>query len=453
LAPKSIAVIGASREPEKVGYGILKNLAKGCYFLAPFCAPFKGKIYPVNPFAASILGLRCYKSILEIEDEIDLAIIVVPSSIVLQVVKECIKKKVGSIIIISAGFSESSEKGKKLEEDIVKLLKKAGIPLLGPNCLGLIRPTKGLNASFAPTMPPAGKVAFITQSGALADSVIDWAVQERYGFSAIVSVGNSAMLDVSDFIEYFSNDNETNAIAVYLENVKDGKKFIDVCKNAVKKKPIIVLKSARGRAGEKAALSHTGRMVSNYDVYLTAFKQAGVEVVDSVEELFDVAKANALFKKCENAIAIITNGGGAGVLCADYCEEFGVNLVELKKETIKKLEKSKVMHPSFSRRNPLDIIGDALPNRYEVAINSLLEEDYIKGLIVIQTLQTMTKSEEDAKIIIEAKKRFPNKPIIACFMGMYFTKRATHLLEANGIPNYPDPKRAARAMASLVKKS
>ena len=453
LNPRSVAVIGASREPEKVGYGVLKNLVKGCYFLAPFCAPFKGKIYPVNPFAVNILGLKCYKSILEIDDEIDLAIIVVPANAVLQVVKECVKKKVGAVIIISAGFSEAGEKGKRLEAEVLKVLKKAGIPLLGPNCLGVIRPTKGLNASFAPTMPPAGKVAFITQSGALADSVIDWAVQERYGFSAIVSVGNAAMLDVSDFIEYFANDEETKAITVYLENVKDGRRFIECCKEAVKKKPVIVLKAGRSKIGEKAALSHTGRMVSSYDIYMAAFKQAGIEVVDSVEELFDVAKANAMLSKCENAIAIVTNGGGAGVLCADYCEEFGINLVELKKSTIKKLEKSKVMHPAFSKRNPLDIIGDALPERYEVAINTLLEEDYIKGLIVIQTLQTMTRSEDDARIIIEARKRFPKKPIVCCFMGTYFTRRAIHLLEANNVPNYSDPRRAARAMASLIKKS
>ena len=451
--PKSIAVIGASRNPDSVGYGILKNLLKGCVFENEYCKAFKGRLYVVNPNANNILGVVSYPNVKDIEDKIDLAIVAVPAKIVPSIIKECTEKKVKGIIVISSGFAESGKKGEELQEEIVKIVREAKIPLVGPNCLGIIRPSANLNASFAPTTPPEGNVAFLTQSGAIADSIIDWAIENRYGFSTIISYGNKADLGVHDFVAYLENDKETKVIAIYLEGLQDGRKFMDVCKKVGKTKPIIVLKAGRTDKGIQAISSHTGSLAGEYAIYKAAFKQSGVFVVDTIEELFDSAKALANQPGCkDNRIAIVTNGGGCGVLAADYCTELGIDVVELKKSTIDKLDKTGKMHPAYSRGNPLDIIGDALPEQYDAAINTLLAEDYISGMIVIQTLQAMTNSEEDARIVIEAKEQFPDKPIVCAYLGGRFSKRGRMLLEANGIPDYPDLIKAAKAMNVLIER-
>ena len=451
--PESVAVIGASRNPKSVGYGILKSLVRGCVLSSEYCKSFPGKVYPVNPKADYILGINCFSSIKEVPGNVDLVVIAVPAKVVPSVLKDCGKMKIPFAIIISAGFGEVGGEGKKLQDEVVKIARHYDMRLVGPNCLGIVRPYKNLNASFAPTMPPEGPVGFISQSGALADSIIDWAVAERYGLSALISYGNKADLDVHDFIEFLAEDPKTKAIALYIEGLKDGKKFIEVCKRVSKEKPIIVLKAGRTSAGEKAISSHTGSLAGSYEIYKAAFKQAGVIQADTVEELFDLAKALAHQPICkQNAIAIVTNGGGCGVLCADSCEELGVNVVELKESTLKKLDKSGEMHPAYSRRNPLDIIGDALPERYEAAVNILLEEDYIGGLIVIQTLQTMTDPKEDALKIIEAKKRFPEKPILCTYMGGLYSKQGGRLLEENSIPDFNDLRKVARAMQALIER-
>jgi len=310
-----------------------------------------------------------------------------------------------------------------------------------------------LNASFAPTTPPEGNVAFLTQSGALADSIIDWSIEKRYGFSTIISYGNRADLDVHDFIAYLEKDEETKAIAIYLEGLHDGRKFMEVCKKAGRTKPIIVLKAGRTDKGIQAISSHTGSLAGTYAIYKAAFKQSGVFVADTIEELFDNAKALANQPSCkDNKIAIVTNGGGCGVLAADYCTELGIDIVELKKSTIDKLDKSGMMHPAYSRSNPLDIVGDALPEHYEAAINTLLAEDYISGMIVIQTLQAMTNSEEDARVVVAAKEKFPDKPIVCAYMGGKFSKRGRMILESHGIPDYNDLIKAAKAMHALVER-
>lgn len=453
FSPKSIAVVGASRDKKSVGYGIAKNLIEGCTFKCRYCKPFKGKVYLVNPKAGRILGQKCYPNLSSIREKIDLVVIVVPAHIVEDIVKECVRVKAKGIIIISAGFAEIGKKGKEIQDKIASIASGAGIPIVGPNCLGIIRPSTGMNASFAPSTPPKGNVAFISQSGALADSIIDWAIEERYGFSTIISIGNQADLSVSDFVEWLGDDRHTKAIALYIEGIDDGRKFMKITAKVSKKKPIIVLKSGRTEKGQKAISSHTGSVAGSYQIYETAFRQCGIEVADNVEELFDLSKALANQPPCrKNSIAIVTNAGGPGVLCADFCESMGVKLAELKQSTIKKLDKSRKMHPAYSRHNPLDIVGDALPERYDTAINTLLSEDYISGLIVIQTLQTMTDPIEDAKIIIKAKKRFKDKPIICTYMGGMFSRKGMELLEANGIPDYNDPKKAARAMKALIDK-
>jgi len=449
--PSSIAVIGASRDQNSVGFGILKSLARGCVLSSEYCKAFPGKVFPVNPNADYILGIKCYPSIKDVPEDVDLAVIAVPAEIVPNILKECGKKKIPFAVIISAGFAEIGKKGEKLQEQVLKIAESLGIRIVGPNCLGIIRPYENLNASFAPTMPPEGPVGFVSQSGALADSIIDWAVEEKYGLSALISYGNRADLDVHDFIEFLAEDPKTKAIAVYLEGLKDGTKFIEVCKKVSKQKPIIVLKAGRTEEGAKAISTHTGSLAGSYDIYKAAFRQAGVIEANTVEELFDLAKALAYQPPCrENAIAIVTNGGGCGVLCADSCARLGVNVVELKKPTIAKLDKSGKMHPAYSRRNPLDIVGDALPERYEAAINTLLEENYIKGMIVIQTLQTMTDPKADALKIIEAKRKHPQKPVLCTYMGGLYSKQGGRLLEANNIPDFNDINKVASAMNALI---
>ena len=451
--PKSIAVIGASRDEKSAGHGILKNLVHGCVLECRYCRPFPGKIFAINPNADEILEIKCNKSISEIREKIDLAIIAVPSKIVEQQIDLCIRKKVKGVIIISAGFSEIGENGKILQDKIAAKLKKAKIALIGPNCLGIIRTKVHLNASFAPSVPPEGNIAFVSQSGALANSIIDWAIDERYGFSSIVSLGNSADKDISDFIEYFGKDKETKVICMYIEGLTDGKKFMKISSKVSRKKTIIVVKAGKTSQGRKAISSHTGSLAGDYEIYKAAFAQSGVILAESVEDMFDIAKAfsSQPIPKA-NSIAIVTNGGGPGVLCSDFCIEFGVKLAQLDKKTIKELEASGKMHPTFSRANPLDIVGDALAERYRVAINALLSKKYISGMIVIQTLQTMTESLEDAKVITEASKKFPTKPILCTYMGGKFSKPSIIFLENHRIPDYNDVRKTARVMGALVGK-
>lgn len=451
--PRSVVLIGASRDSRSVGYGILKNLVTGCFFESRYCRPFEGKVYAVNPNAQEILGVKCYPGINDIKEDIDLAVIALPAKIVPNIMKECVKKKVKGIIVISAGFAEIGKEGKKLQETIVGIAKSAKIPLVGPNCLGIIRTQIHLNASFAPSMPPKGPVAFLSQSGAIADSIIDWAIEHRYGMSALVSYGNRADVDVHDFLEWLYDDPETKAIALYLEGLEDGRKFMEIAKKVSARKPIIALKAGRTAEGASAIASHTGSLAGSYEIYKTAFRQSGVIVAETIEELFDLAKTLANQPACrENSIGIITNGGGCGVLCADYCSSLGINVAELKKSTLQKLDRSGKMHPAYSRRNPLDIIGDALPEQYETAVNILLSEPYIHGLIIIQTLQTMTDPEMDAKAIIEAHKKYPNKPIICVYMGGKYSKKGADTLESHNIPDYNDVSKAAKAMWVMIKR-
>jgi acetyltransferase len=450
VAPSSVAVIGASTDPASVGQGVLKSLLHGSVFEVGGARPFGGKVYPVNPNHPEVLGKKCYASVLDIPGQVDLAVICVPAAVVLQVVRECGEKKVRALVVTTAGFAETGAQGRLLQEQLVAQADKYGMALLGPNCLGIIRPPESLNASFALAAPKDGDVAFISQSGALSDSVIDWAIENRFRFSLLVSVGNSGQLDAADFIEWCEADPHTKAIAVYLEGLSDGRRFMQVCSRVSKTKPIVLLKAGRGAAGTKSAGAHTGALVGSYRVWKAACRQAGVVLANDFEEMFEFSGALASQKRSShNSVAIITNGGGAGVLCADYCEENGIRLAELTADTLATLE-SKGMHKAYSRRNPLDLVGDALPDRYKAAVDTLISADYIGGLIVIQTLQTMTDTVEDAKIVIEAKKRFPEKPVACVFMGGRFTRPGARLLVEHGIAEFNDPRRAARTMAALL---
>ncbi len=448
--PKAVAVIGASTDANKVGFGVLKSLIEGCVFKSMNCSAFAGHVYPVNPRYGEIMGKKCFPNVNSIPEPVDLAVIAVPAKVVPQIMKECSEKNVKAAVIISAGFAELGEEGKKLQDEVMEIARSGGIRILGPNVLGILRPRISLNASFALSMPEAGEIAFISQSGALADSVVDWALEARYAFSLIVSLGNSADLDVSDFIEFCAEDEETRAIALYLEGIKNGKKFLKIAKEVSKKKPIILLKGGRSSLGEKAIASHTGSLAGSFAVYKAAMKQAGVFMADSVEDLFDLAKALSEQPRINGKnIAIITNGGGVGVLTADYCELNGLKVVELSDSTISKLEATGKMHPAYSRRNPLDLVGDALPERYEAALDVLLQEKYVHGVIVIQTLQTMTRSKEDAEVVVRMHEKYPNKPIVCVFMGGKYSAEGVTVLRQKSIPDYNDPLKAVKVLKVL----
>ncbi|MDD2274716.1 MAG: CoA-binding protein [Candidatus Pacebacteria bacterium] len=412
--PKAVALIGATEKENSVGLGLAKNM-------------LNSNVFFVNPNRENVLGIKCYNKITDIEEKIDLAVVAVPSGIVKSVIDDCVSKKVKGVIIISGGFKEVGNQ--KDEENIRDILRENNIQLIGPNCLGVI--SENINASFSYTNPKKGSIAFLSQSGAIINSVID-----KVGFSKIVSYGNEADLELIDFLEYLDKDKQTSAIAIYLEGIKDGKKFMEVAKKI--KKPIVLIKAGRSQIGSIAVGTHTGALAGNYDVFVSAMKQVGVIVVDSIEELIDTVKVLAWLPKLKNGIGIITNGGGIGVLAADYCFRYGIELPQLDKRTLLQLKEMKRVP---SKINPLDIIGDALPQRYQIAIDALLSQKDIGGLIVISAPQTMTDHKENAKIVVEMRKKYPLKPIVCCFHEGE--------LEENNVPNYSDVLRAVKSIKKL----
>jgi len=439
--PKSVALIGASSEKDSVGRGIFENLLKGNK---------QRKIFPVNPFHKKILGIPAFSSILDIKDKIDLAIVAVKSEIVPKIIKDCLKKNVNGIIVISAGFSETGKKGKLLEDEIKKEIKKSNTPLLGPNVLGIINPYSNLNASFSSIFPKEGNIALISQSGALIDSILDRSILENYGFSAVISVGNELILEVTDFIEYLENDKNTKVIALYIESIKDGQRFIRIAKRVTKKKPILAIKAGKTEMAKKAISTHTGSLAGDYEIFKAAFKKTGVFEVETIQEMLDVAKVLSWQRKTKNGTVIITNGGGCGVMMTDFCEKFQIKLPKLKAKTIKKIEKSKLIHPAWSKQNPIDIIGDASPKAYEIALKSAFEQNDIYNAILIETLQNVTKPLENAKAIVKISKKFPKKAIVTSFLGGKYTKEGIDFLEKNKIPNLSNLKTAALSIKGLV---
>ncbi len=437
--PKSVAIIGASLKENSVGFGLVKNILTGKEVR---------QVFLVNPKQEEILGNKAFGKIGDIQSGIDLAVIAVPAQFVSEVVEECCEKKVGAIIVISAGFGETGQEGQARQKDILDKVQKAGIPMMGPNCLGVIKTKNKLNASFAPGTPNEGNVAFISQSGALLDVIIDG--MERLGMSAAVSYGNEADVTLTDFLEYFAQDAETKVIALYLEAVKDGRKFMDVARKITKIKPIVAIKAGKFDSDKNVVKSHTGSMAGDYQTYKAVFKQVGIIEAESIEELIDISKILSWQPSCQNSFAIVTNGGGCGVMASDYCNMSGINLAELSEETINKISSSEEMNPHWSKANPADIVGDASPSRYKVAIEAILGQKNVSGLMIIQTPQIMTDPMENAKIIIEVKKLFPEKPIICFFLGGRISAEAINILEENNIPNYSELKRGIIAIKSLI---
>jgi acetate---CoA ligase (ADP-forming) len=418
--PKSVAVIGANNRENSVGFSIVENLSNK-----------ERKLYFVNPLQEFVFQEKTYPNIKEIEGDVDLAVIAIPKEHVLQAVRDCIDKKVGGVIIISSGFAEVDEEGRKKQQLIAKELALADISLVGPNCLGVLRPPYKLNASFAPTSPKEGKIAFISQSGGFIDAVIDGLFSQNYGFSLIVSVGNAAGLKITDYIKFADNDENTEVIALYIEGVENGRELFDTVKSA--KKPIIFIKAGKVEKSLLVISSHTGSLAGEYRVFSSILNQAGAVEVDSLEEMFDVAKALSWQKRKKGSIGIVTNGGGAGVLLTDLIHINKLNLAVTKTP------------------NPHDILGDASSEKYREALKEMFEEEDVACLVVIQTPQKVTKPMENAKVITDLKKVY-QKNVVTIFMGDgEDTKNAVKHLEENDIPNYNDPKRALKTILTYTK--
>jgi len=439
LRPRSVAVIGASRSSEKIGYILVKNMLNSA---------FRGKIYPVNPSTDEILGLRCYGHIQQIPDEIDLAVIAIPAPLVLETVEECGEKGVKAIIVISAGFKETGIEGAVLERKLLEVCRKFGMRMQGPNCLGVINAYAPLNLTFAASMPRQGAIGFISQSGALGTAVLDWTLKEEIGFAAFVSLGNKADLDEIDFIEAMANEPHVGVILLYVESIEEGERFIRVAKQVMRKKPIIVLKGGVSSSGAKAAGSHTGAMVGSITAYQTAFRQCGVLMLQSVEELFNVAYAFSTQPlPRNNSVAIVTNAGGPGILAADASEVSGVKLAVLSEETTREL--SEKLPPSSSIHNPIDILGDARSDRYRLAVQAVLADPLVSSVLIILTPQAVTEGLETARAIVDlAKNR--DKPVLAVFMGGVNVEEASRYLRENSVPCFGFPEKAVRALGALT---
>lgn len=431
--PKSVAVIGASEKPDSLGRVIVENLTN---------QGFKGKVYPVNPHATTILGRQAFPSVKAIESPIDLAVIVTPAVTVPPLLQECVEAGVRSAIVISAGFKERDETGAELERELTRIARQGRLRLVGPNCLGVMRPAAGLNATFSARMALPGNVAFISQSGALCTAVLDWSLRENIGFSAFISVGSMAEVGWGDLIDYLGDDPLTKSIIIYMESVGDARSFLSAAREVALSKPVIVLKAGRTSQAAQAATSHTGALTGSDAVLDAAFERCGVLRVDTIDELFYMAEALAMQPRPNGPrLAIVTNAGGPGVLATDALIQGEGELAKLSEDTLADL--NEVLPRHWSHNNPVDIIGDATPQRYRQALEIISRDPACDGCLVILTPQSMTNPSQVASEIKQfAKTR--GKTILTSLMGGAEVAEAADILTAAGIPNFPYPDMAAR---------
>jgi len=439
--PESIAVVGASTRPGTVGNDIFRNLIFN---------EFNGSVYPVNPKAKAILGVHAYPSLRAIPSSVDLAVLIVPAAAVLSVVDEAIEKQVKALVVISAGFKEIGAKGAELELALRRKVQEANIPLIGPNCLGIINtdPAVVMNAAFGRKMPEPGNLAFLSQSGALCTSVLDYAEERQMGFSKFVSFGNKADVNEIDLLSYLAEDEKTHVIAMYLEDVTNGRQFIETARKIFWEthKPMLCLKSGRSPEGAKAVSSHTGSLAGSDSVYDALLAQSGVQRVDTIAELFDYAALYCTQPLPKGGrVAIITNAGGPGIMATDAAVRHGLKLAELSDETKAKLKTS--LPATASLRNPIDVIGDARADRYRAAVRTVLEDANVDMGIVILTPQSMTDIEETAAVVPEAVRGIA-KPVVCSFMGAKDVAPGVAILRSAGVPNYPFPEDGVKSLAA-----
>jgi len=441
--PKAITVIGASNDPMKLGYEVFKNLKK-----------YKdGKVYPVNVKDETVQGVKAYKNVRDIPDEVDLAIIVVPKRFVKQAIIDCGEKGVKGAVIITAGFGETGEEGKKEERELVEIAHSYGMRLIGPNCVGVMNTHNDMNATFIMDAKK-GSIAFVSQSGALGAGIVYKTVKEGIGFSKFISVGNMADLDFAELMEYLADTEEDKAIALYIEGVRDGRKFIEIAKRVTKKKPVIALKAGKSESGARAASSHTGSLAGSWKIYEAAFKQSGVLVAETIDDMLSMARAFTQPLPKGKRVAIMTNAGGPGVLTADEIDKRGLKLANLEEKTIEELRS--FLPPMAAVKNPVDMIASARGEDYYRTAKALLEDPNVDMLIticVVPTFAGMTPTEHAEGIIRAVKEVNNGKPVLGLFMAGYVSEKAKELLEANGIPSYERPEDVAAGAYALVQQA
>ena len=440
FAPHRVAVIGASDSPSSVGYTVLRNLVG---------SGFRGVVYPVNPKRESVQGIHAYKDIPSLPHPPDLAVICTPAGTVPDIVRECGEAGTRGLVVISAGFREVGEEGRKLEERVREEQRKFdGMRILGPNCLGIIVPGISLNASFAAATPQKGHVGFISQSGALCTSVLDWALDEGIGFSYFVSVGN--MLDVSmgDLIDYLGSATETQSIILYIESISEAREFMSAARAFARTKPIVAYKAGRFAESAAAAASHTGAMAGVDAVYEAAFQRAGIERIFQIEDMFDCAELLARQQPSKgDRLAIVTNAGGPGVMTTDALIARDGELAKLSDETLEQL--NALLPACWSHANPIDVLGDAPPDRFAKTVEIVLKEKEVDAVLVILTPQAMTDPTATAQAVSDVAAH-AHKPVLAAWMGSRVVSEGVQILSAAGIPTYTTPEQAVRAFMHLV---
>jgi acetyl coenzyme A synthetase (ADP forming)-like protein len=436
--PRTIAVIGASSDPRKVGYAVFRNLL-----------PFSGGLYPVNPNRSEVLGRKAYPSITAVPEAVDTAVIAVPAALVPQVLREAGEKKIRLAVIVSAGFRETGAAGKDLEQEITAIAHLHGIRIVGPNSLGMMFPHRGINATFDPITPRAGRIGFISQSGAIITTIVDWSIAEQIGFSAVISVGNQVDLGFVDYLDIVAADPDTRAIILYIEEIRGGKEFLEKVTEVARIKPVIALKSGSSQKGKEAAISHTGSLAGSYDVYMAAFRQAGVIPVRSLSEAFSIAEllSSEGYPKGQRAI-VITSAGGFAVLASDYADHFGVDIPHLPPTVLDEL--NAFLPPGWNHENPMDIIGDAGADRYARVFDVMIRHQEAWDIaFVIGVPDAVLDATQLGQEIARFSKN-TQKMIVGCLLGGESMKSGIRILRDRGIPNYPDLENAFRTVGTVL---
>lgn len=438
FSPRSVAVIGASSRTDSVGGVVFRNMLESGY---------QGKLYAVNPNHAEIQGVAAYAGIESIPEPVDLAVIITRAATVPGIIESCGKRGVRFALVLSAGFRETGPQGAALEQAVAENARRYGMRLIGPNCLGILCPASGLNVTFSNGGAKAGGLALISQSGAFCTAIMDWAKPNGVGFSSIISMGSAAGMDFGEILDYLASDPHTDSILLYIEGIQHVRSFMSALRATARIKPVFIVKAGRHAAGSKAAFSHTGALVGADDVFDAALQRAGVVRVDTIVQLFSAAQAlSTHFRPSGNRLAIVTNGGGPGVMAADRAADLGVTLAALSSETLTQLDA--LLPATWSRGNPLDIIGDATAERYRHAVAHCLQDDGVDGVLVILTPQAMTQPLEVAQTVIELAAQF-DKPLIACWMGEVQVAACRQAFNQAKIPNFRTPEPAVEVFSFI----
>lgn len=444
FAPQSVAVFGASEREKAVGTVVFQNLLS---------AGFKGALYPINPKHSEIQGQTAYPNLVALNKPVDLAVVATPAATVPGIIRQCGEHGVKGVVVVSAGFAEAGNRGKRLQKDITDIARQYAMHIIGPNCLGIMRPSVGLNATFSRNQAQAGNLALVSQSGAMCTAILDWAATQGIGFSTVITLGDTADVDFGDTLDYLALDPKTDSILLYVEGIHDARGFMSGLRTASRMKPVIVLKAGRYEEGSRAVMSHTGAIVGGDDAFDAALERAGVVRANTIAQLFSAAQIlSSGIRVQQDRLLIITNGGGPGVMATDRAVEMGLRMAELSPTTLAEL--NKVLPFTWSHGNPVDILGDADPERYAAALKICMQDESIDGILVMLTPQAMTDPAGVATTVINScdtsKKGKPCKPILTCWMGEQQVATGRQLLAEAGVPHFRTPEAAVEAFAYLT---